>query len=271
MIVVEHRLEKLLPLADRLIWIRPDGRRVPRRRVSGKGRAVQALYRKIDRAETAGPCRRCLTGFEWGWRRDTKPLYLKIFLPLSGGIAAVMGDNGSGKSTLLHALLGLLKIFRGKIYLDGADITTEKVSRRAGQIGLSFQNPNHQLFESTVLKEAELPSLFLKGCRPKENSRVLSLLEQFDLLAYRDQLPFALSLGEKKRLALVSLLAYSPPVLALDEPLVGQDPHRSDLLLGALEEHRARGGVTLMVCRGSGRGLSLVRADSFSGTGRTDY
>src|SRR5690606_9986411 len=71
---------------------------------------------------------------------------------------------------------------------------------------------------------------------------------QFDLLAYREQLPFALSLGEKKRLALVSLLAYIPPVLALDEPLVGQDPQRSDLLLGALEEHRARGGVVLMVC-----------------------
>ena len=65
---------------------------------------------------------------------------------------------------------------------------------------------------------------------------------------YRDKNPFTLRLGENKRLTLVSVLAYSPGVLILDEPLVGQDSDRLDLLTAALQEHRARGGVTLMVC-----------------------
>jgi energy-coupling factor transport system ATP-binding protein len=93
-----------------------------------------------------------------------------------------------------------------------------------------------------------LPSLFLLGLKPGENMNIAGLLEEFGLLHYKEKLPFALSLGEKKRLTLVSLLGYTPPVLALDEPLVGQDQHRLFLFLKALQRHRDKGGSAIMIC-----------------------
>lgn len=74
------------------------------------------------------------------------------------------------------------------------------------------------------------------------------MLQEFELDPYREKNPFTLSLGEKKRLTLVSVLAYSPAILILDEPLVGQDHDRVDLLRAAIQQHRRRGGITLMVC-----------------------
>lgn len=171
------------------------------------------------------------------------------FSAYPGEILAVMGDNGSGKTTLLLALLGLLKPGEGKIYLHSEDITGKKVTRRAQEMGLTFQNPNHQIFEHTVFREAALASHFLSDEDPREiEGKVDRLLEKFELRQYKEKNPFTLSLGEKKRLTLVSVLAYSPSVLILDEPLVGQDSGRLGLLMAALREHRARGGITLMTC-----------------------
>ncbi len=165
-----------------------------------------------------------------------------------GETAALMGDNGCGKTTLLLVLLGILKPEQGRIYLEGEEITGLGVTQRAREMGLTFQNPNHQLFERTVLKEARLPSQFLSRDLEQSLERVEELLPRFDLSSYREQVPFALSLGEKKRLTLISVLAYEPRILLLDEPLVGQDQQRLELLLDALSEHRRRGGLTIMAC-----------------------
>ncbi|NLA12218.1 MAG: ATP-binding cassette domain-containing protein [Firmicutes bacterium] len=165
-----------------------------------------------------------------------------------GETAALMGDNGCGKSTLLLALLGILEPHRGRVCLGGKDLAESGVPRRAREMGLIFQNPNQQLFEKTVLKEAGLPSQFLAGDGRESLDRVEQLLHYFELERYRDKLPFTLSLGEKKRLTLVSVLAYEPSILLLDEPLVGQDQDRLDLLIEALGEHSRKGGGTLMVC-----------------------
>ncbi|NLC12001.1 MAG: ABC transporter ATP-binding protein, partial [Firmicutes bacterium] len=191
------------------------------------------------------------------------------FSAYPGETLAVMGDNGSGKSTLLLSLLGILKPSRGKIYLNKEDITDMKVARRARLMGLNFQNPNHQLFENTVAREAKLPSLFLSKDSPEEiECKVDQLLTEFGLYRYKDHNPFTLSLGEKKRLALVSVLAYSPLVLVLDEPLVGQDSGRLDLLMTALQKHCARGGVTLMVCHEPGVVISCCQRILFLGEGK---
>lgn len=165
-----------------------------------------------------------------------------------GERVALMGDNGSGKSTLLLALLGIMQPARGRICFAGKDLAGVRVTRRARQMGFTFQNPNHQLFEQTVLKEARLPSQFLADDQKESLARVDELLLCFDLERYREGLPFSLSLGEKKRLTLVSVLAYNPRILLLDEPLVGQDQDRLDLLREALFEHSRRGGVAIMAC-----------------------
>lgn len=259
-IVIEHRLEKLLPISDLLLFME-------------KGKITRAItpqeYRKIS----------LLNGRTLAWAtavKQKKPYccdqqeapvpHLSVknlcvgyegknvlsgisFSAFPGEIIALMGDNGSGKTTLLLALLGVIKPVEGIIYLDGENITKLKVARRAQDLGLSFQNPNHQIFENTVYKEAVLPSNFLSKEAPELiQSKIDLLLENFGLKQYRDKNPFTLSLGEKKRLTLVSVLAYSPRILILDEPLVGQDSDRIDLLINALEEHRAQGGLTLMVC-----------------------
>ncbi|MGI6712839.1 MAG: ATP-binding cassette domain-containing protein [Bacillota bacterium] len=101
-----------------------------------------------------------------------------------------MGDNGSGKTTLLLALLGVIKSQEGIICLKGEDITQNKVAKRAKEFGLSFQNPNHQIFENTVFKEAMLPSRFLSPKAPEEIEGIINqLLEKFGLKSYGEKNP----------------------------------------------------------------------------------
>ena len=121
------------------------------------------------------------------------------FSAYPGEILALMGDNGSGKSTLLLALLGLLPARDGSIRLAGEDISGRKAALRAKEMGLTLQNPHHQIFENSVFKEAELPSLFLREEEAgKRESRIKGLLQKFGLQPYAERNPFTLSLGEKK-------------------------------------------------------------------------
>jgi energy-coupling factor transporter ATP-binding protein EcfA2 len=271
-IVIEHRLERLASISDLLLLMNKG-------EIVGEGapgefqkRYVPAVILDTDRVNERGNSSGRQHGKPAGTLKEVKdkkkekaPLLsvenLKAgyegrdvlsgisFYAYPGEIIAVMGDNGSGKTTLLLALLGILKPGRGKISMNEEDVTQMKVAHRARNIGLTFQNPNHQLFENTVAREAALPSLFLrKEVQEEIEHRVDRLLEKFGLQGYRNKNPFTLSLGEKKRLTLVSVLAYSPEVLILDEPLVGQDSDRLGLLMAALQEHRACGGITLMVC-----------------------
>jgi len=259
-IVIEHRLERLVPISDRLLLMEKGriveestDRKLHRRYLPAAGwtdsgtdlrQGEPAGIEKKGEKQPLLSVENLQAGYEG--REVLKGI---SFCAYPGETLAIMGDNGSGKTTLLLALLGVLKPGEGRIFLNGKDITGMRVARRARDLGLVFQNPNHQIFENTVFKEAVLPSLFLSKEAPREiEQKVERLLEEFGLRRFRDNNPFALSLGEKKRLTLVSVLAYSPGVLILDEPLVGQDGDRLKLLISALEEHRAQGGVTLMVC-----------------------
>lgn len=259
-IVIEHRLEKLVSISDRLLFMQrgkivkestpeyfyhmycPDGEhsatdnRLSEEGSLSIGEQAQQLPVLSVKDLTAGyEGRDVLSGIS--------------FSAYPGETIAVMGDNGSGKTTLLLALLGIINAREGAVYLQGKDITRQKVSRRAQYMGITFQNPNHQIFEDTVFKEAMLAAMFLSRNNPQEiEHQVDQLLVEFGLKQYRNNNPFTLSMGEKKRLTLVSVLAYAPRILILDEPLVGQDSDRVDLLITALQEHRAQGGITLMVC-----------------------
>lgn len=259
-IVIEHRLERLVPISDRLLLMEKGriveestDRKLHRRYLPAAGWTDSGT--DLRQGEPAGLEKKgeklpllSVENLQAGYE-GREVLKGISFCAYPGETLAIMGDNGSGKTTLLLALLGVLKPGEGRIFLNGKDITGMRVARRARDLGLVFQNPNHQIFENTVFKEAVLPSLFLSKEAPREiEQKVERLLEEFGLRRFRDNNPFALSLGEKKRLTLVSVLAYSPGVLILDEPLVGQDGDRLKLLISALEEHRAQGGVTLMVC-----------------------
>lgn len=261
-IVMEHRLEKLLPISDRLLLMH-QGKIISNSRPKECPKIAVAAGRRVVVTSALKQEKQDVFPSE---KKEEKVPLLSVenlsagyesrevlsgisFAAYPGETIAVMGDNGSGKTTLIHTLLGLLKPKAGTVYLAGEDISGVKVTHRARNMGITFQNPNHQIFERTVFKEAALPSFFLSKQPPREIERKIDLLlEKFGLKQYIDKNPFTLSLGEKKRLTLVSVLTYSPRVLILDEPLVGQDRDRLDLLLAALQEHRTRGGLTLMVC-----------------------
>ncbi len=140
-----------------------------------------------------------------------------------GQATAIVGQNGAGKSTLIRLLNGLLKPTSGRVLLDGKDINqipSKVVTRR---VGVVFQNPNHQLFSATVLDEV---SFALKNFEyPEDEIRKLSsaALARLNLSGFETRSPFTLSSGERKRLAIASVVVYTPDFLVFDEPTVGQN------------------------------------------------
>jgi energy-coupling factor transport system ATP-binding protein len=148
----------------------------------------------------------------------------------NGEFIAIMGQNGAGKTTLVKHFNGLLKPTKGRVLID--DIETKKVSvaTLARNVGFVFQNPDHQLFSETVEDEI---AFALRNFGFKESiikRRITWALNLLGLTEYRKTSPFMLSGGERKRVALASVLAWNPKILILDEPTIGQDYQQKEKL-----------------------------------------
>lgn len=164
---------------------------------------------------------------------------------------AILGANGSGKSTLLRLLDGLERPLHGSIVFDGDELSEGKLSEERfatafrRRVGFVFQNPDVQLFNPTVFDEVAFAPLQL-GWPPDEvRRRVRELLEAMRLSHLRERSPHRLSGGEKKRVALASVLVYEPDVLLLDEPTVGLDPRSQSEIIDRIVEW---GGTKTIVC-----------------------
>ncbi|MEM2972334.1 MAG: ABC transporter ATP-binding protein [Candidatus Bathyarchaeia archaeon] len=147
-----------------------------------------------------------------------------------GEFVAIMGQNGAGKTTLVKHFNGLLKPTKGRVFVDGVDTTKTSVASLSRNVGFVFQNPDHQLFSETV--EAEI-AFALKNFGFDEETiekRVDWALNLLGLSQYRKTSPFMLSGGERKRVALASVLAWDPKILILDEPTIGQDYQQKERL-----------------------------------------
>lgn len=148
----------------------------------------------------------------------------------NGEFVAIMGQNGAGKTTLVKHFNGLLKPTKGKVLVDGVETTKVSVATLARNVGFVFQNPDHQLFSETVEDEI---AFALRNFGFKENiikRRVTWALNLLGLTQYRKTSPFMLSGGERKRVALASVLAWNPKILILDEPTIGQDYQQKEKL-----------------------------------------
>jgi cobalt/nickel transport system ATP-binding protein len=153
---------------------------------------------------------------------------------------ALIGANGSGKSTLLKLLDGLYFPQQGKVEFEGIELSEEKLRdeefhysfRR--RVGFLFQDPDVQLFSPTVWDEICFGPLQLGWAKEKVRSVAEKTVEQFGLEALRDRPPYRLSIGEKKKVALASVLVIDPEVLLLDEPTASLDPRTQSLLLELL-------------------------------------
>jgi len=147
-----------------------------------------------------------------------------------GEFLAIMGQNGAGKTTLVKHFNGLLKPTKGEVLVDGVSTRDVSVAKLARNVGFVFQNPDHQLFSETVEDEIAFALKnfgFEEAVIEKQVDWALNLL---DITKYRKTSPFMLSGGERKRLALASILAWDPQVIILDEPTIGQDYQQKEKL-----------------------------------------
>jgi len=164
-----------------------------------------------------------------------------------GEIAAIIGPNGAGKSTLTKLLMGLLKPCKGRILLNNTDISRMSPMDIGKNLGLVFQNPEHQFIKMTVEEELAL-SLELRGAPPEEiSSKVDYYLNLFNLSNQRKMNPFSLSQGQKRRLSTASMMINGQPILILDEPTYGQDRENLQELLNLLYNINENGVSILMI------------------------
>lgn len=168
-----------------------------------------------------------------------------------GELIGIIGHTGSGKSTLIQHFNGLLQPHGGKVFVDGKDIWAKGNKKNIRQVrfavGLCFQYPEYQIFEDTVYKEIAFGPKQM-GLGDKEIDRRIRESIQYvgvspDIL---EKSPFDLSGGQKRRVAIASIIAMEPRVLILDEPCAGLDPKGRDTILDLIKNYQRQKGNTVL-------------------------
>src|SRR5688572_28720324 len=152
-----------------------------------------------------------------------------------GDKVALVGPNGAGKSTLMLQLNGILD-GRGGIEIGGMRLTRDNLPVIRAMVGLVFQNPDDQLFSPTVFEDVAFGPLHMGLPMSEVEARVNAALEAVKMSGFRERLSHHLSVGEKKRIAIATVLSMDPQILVLDEPSAGLDPRARRTLLNLLRE-----------------------------------
>jgi cobalt transport protein ATP-binding subunit len=156
-----------------------------------------------------------------------------------GEKVALIGPNGAGKSTLMLHLNGIYLPSEGRVSVAGLPVTRENLARIRAIVGLVFQDPDDQLFSPTVYDDVAFGPIHMGLPREEVDERVARALAAVGLAGLERRQPFHLSIGQRKRAALATVLSMSPSLLVLDEPSAGLDPRgRRELinLLRGLDE-----------------------------------
>ena len=165
----------------------------------------------------------------------------------SGDFLAIMGQNGAGKTTLVKHLNGLLKPSQGSVLVDGVNTAKTSVAKLSRNVGFVFQNPDHQLFSETVEEEIAFALRNFGFQEDVTEKRITWALNLLSLTQYRKTSPFMLSGGERKRVALASVLAWDPETLILDEPTIGQDYEQKEKLRQFILQMKTQKKTTIIV------------------------
>ncbi|MBQ4283460.1 MAG: energy-coupling factor transporter ATPase [Lachnospira sp.] len=184
------------------------------------------------------------TGFE---RHALKDVSLAIE---DGEFVGLIGHTGSGKSTLIQHFNGLVKATSGTIYYNGQDIYDKDYNMKdlRSKVGLVFQYPEHQLFETDIFKDVCFGPKNLGLSKKDVELRAFEALRMVGIpeeLFY--QSPFDLSGGQKRRVAIAGVLAMKPEVLILDEPTAGLDPKGRDEILDCVKKLHEEMGITVIL------------------------
>jgi cobalt transport protein ATP-binding subunit len=152
-----------------------------------------------------------------------------------GDKVALVGPNGAGKSTLMLHLNGILT-GKGDVTIGDKRITRDNLPAIRAMVGLVFQNPDDQLFSPTVFEDVAFGPLHMGLPKDEVLARVEAALQAVRMSNYRDRMSHHLSVGEKKRIAIATVLSMNPQILVLDEPSAGLDPRARRTLINLLRE-----------------------------------
>ena len=167
-----------------------------------------------------------------------------------GEFLALIGHTGSGKSTLIQHFNGLLRPTSGRVLINGEDIYQTKEMTRAARfaVGLVFQYPEYQLFEETVYADVAFGPKNMGLNEAEIDRRVHKSVQAVGLSAdVLEKSPFALSGGQKRRVAIAGVMAMEPEVLILDEPTAGLDPRGCEDILSLLRDYHTQRGSTVVL------------------------
>lgn len=176
-----------------------------------------------------------------------KDINLKIE---DGEFIGIIGHTGSGKSTLIQHMNGLIKATSGCIYFNGQDIYDKDYNMKElrSKVGLVFQYPEHQLFETTIFADVCFGP---KNLGLEKKAVELRAYEALRSVGFPNELfyqpPFDLSGGQKRRVAIAGVLAMKPEVLILDEPTAGLDPAGRDEILELISKMHRELGITIIL------------------------
>ena len=164
-----------------------------------------------------------------------------------GELISLIGPNGSGKTTLAKILAGLLKPTSGEVYVMDNPIETYDRTTLSSLVSYVYQNPSHQIFNSSVWEEVFF-GLKIRGISYDEaKKKVEEALRKFNLYKLRNEHPFFLSKGEKRRLALSSIYVLNPKIMVVDEPTTGQDKAFSEYLMRLFKELALTNKIAVIV------------------------
>ncbi|MGH3749675.1 MAG: ABC transporter ATP-binding protein, partial [Micromonosporaceae bacterium] len=164
-----------------------------------------------------------------------------------GEFVALVGRNGAGKTTFARHLNGLSRASTGSVDVNGRAVATRPVHELATEVGYVFQNPDHQIFASSVREEISFGLKNLGHSTEAINNRVADVLEQVDMPEMAEAHPYRLSRGQRQRLAVASVLAVRPGILVVDEPTTGQDWTGSVAIMELLRSLNEAGHTILVI------------------------
>jgi energy-coupling factor transport system ATP-binding protein len=160
---------------------------------------------------------------------------------------ALVGGNGSGKTTLAKHLNGLLRPSRGRVFVKGKDTAKESVAALSRTVGYAFQNPDHQLFCPTVAEEVLFGPKNLGFAEAEAAEKADRALNMLSIDHLKGKAPLSLSLGDRRRVSVASVIAMDPEVLVLDEPSTGLDAREAAELMRALDGLNREGKTVILI------------------------
>lgn len=160
---------------------------------------------------------------------------------------AIVGQNGAGKTTLVRHLNGIFQPSAGTVYVGDEPTTGRSIAQLARRVGYVFQNPDEQIFASTVRGDVEFGPRNLGYPAPEIAQRATEALQAVGLADQADTHPLHLSLSERKRVALAGVLAMGTEIVVLDEPTTGQDARGVEMIAGIVESLAAQGRTLIAI------------------------